>query len=428
MIFRNFLLTLILFIFFGTGLLSRNGEQLVLMMPAMVYLCAAIFYRPEKIRLKIRRSVSSKCIICGEPVVVNIEIENKGSKIDEIFIKDILPERLEVSEGTGEMLTSLEPDEVVSWEYTLHPGRGYYLFKKVKAEITDSLGLIRKGKLFSTEQKLTVQPQAVKLKRFMIRPRRTMVYSGIIPTRKGGTGIDFMGVREYQQGDSPRLINWKAGARHPRTHFTNEFEQERVADIGIIFDSRRSSYFSCGNESLFECAVSAAASLSEALLKDGNRVGLLVYGGFVDWTFPATGKVQQEKILRTLTRIQPYTSSIFDEMDCIPTRLFPSHSQLVFISPLKKDDDKALIKLQARKYQVMVVSPNPVSFEEKWSEGHPEFEMGKRIVRIERELMMRKLLHAGIKVLDWHLDMPFHNAVNLSLNRQFSNRQNIAVG
>ena len=56
--------------------------------------------------------------------------------------------------------------------------------------------------------------------------------------------MSFWGVREYQMGDSLRHINWKIAARRmiaarqAQELFTNEFEQERIADVGLILDAR----------------------------------------------------------------------------------------------------------------------------------------------------------------------------------------------
>jgi len=81
-------------------------------------------------------------------------------------------------------------------------------------------------------------PPVRRIRRVAIRPRRTNVYSGTIPARLGGPGVEFFGVREYARGDPPAWINWNISARHPQSLYSNEFEQERVADIGIVLDSR----------------------------------------------------------------------------------------------------------------------------------------------------------------------------------------------
>ena len=76
-----------------------------------------------------------------------------------------------------------------------------------------------------------------RIEKLKISPRRTRVYSGVIRSRESGAGVEFFGTRAYVPGDPLRHLNWKAGARWDLL-ITNLFEQERVADVGIILDAR----------------------------------------------------------------------------------------------------------------------------------------------------------------------------------------------
>jgi uncharacterized protein (DUF58 family) len=207
-------------------------------------------------------------------------------------------------------------------------------------------------------------------------------------------------------------------ARHPRALFTNEFEQERVADVGLILDARQRSYIASNEVSLFEHAVSAAAALAETLLNDGNRVGMFIYGRVIDWTFPGYGKVQKERIMQALIRARTDNHPVFERLENLPTRLFPSHSQLIFISPLLDDDWQTLFRLRAHGYQVMVISPDPVRFEGEMLTSHPDFEAGRRIANLERAVILRKLRQTGIQVINWHVNIPFHHMASSSLIRR----------
>ena len=234
-------------------------------------------------------------------------------------------------------------------------------------------------------------------------------------------------MREYQSGDPQRWINWRVSARHPRALFTNEFEQERIADVGLILDARQRSHVLSSGDSLFEYAVRATASLAEAFLFDGNRVGLLIYGGFLDWTFPGYGKVQRERILRALARAETGEGLVFESLDYLPTRFFPARSQLVIISSLLSDDLPMLIRLRARGYQILLISPDPGTFEARALESRPSVTLAARIVHLERALLLRKLRHAGIQVVDWQVDQPFDQAVHTSLSRAQNWFRTVAV-
>jgi uncharacterized protein (DUF58 family) len=264
---------------------------------------------------------------------------------------------------------------------------------------------------------LLALPRFARLRRLSIRPQRTRGHAGPVPARLGGSGVDFYGVREYQAGDAQRWINWRASARHPTALFTNEFEQERIADVGLILDARLRSDVVIGPESLFEHGVHAAAALADVFLRDGNRVALLVFGQFVQWTFPGYGKVQRERLLRALARAKPGDSRVFDSLENLPTRLFPAGSQLVLVSPVARDDVPTLLHLRARGYQLLVIRPDPVSLELRGLSPEPAVELAGRIRSVERTLVRRRLLRAGVQVVDWRVDIPFEQVVHGSLRR-----------
>jgi uncharacterized protein (DUF58 family) len=143
----------------------------------------------------------------------------------------------------------------------------------------------------------------------------------------------------------------------------------------------------------------------------------LIYGRFLDWTFPGYGKVQQERILQALARAETGDSLVFDKLDYLPTGFFPAQSQLVLISPLFRADVPMLNRLRARGYQLLVVRPDPVAFETGALEADRAVELAARILRVEREMVRRRLQEAGIQVVDWRVDGPFDQAVHATLGR-----------
>jgi uncharacterized protein (DUF58 family) len=321
------------------------------------------------------------------------------------------------------MAIALGPGETFEMEYSLQSWRGCYDWEHVRVTAGDLLGLSQRTTLVAAPGHLTVLPRAVPLRRLAIRPLRTRGHTGPVPARQGGPGTDFYGVREYQLGDPRRWINWRASARHDLALFTNEFEQERIADVGLILDARARSDVRAqngvraGSESLFEHAVRATASLADTFLRDGNRVALLVFGRYVDWTFPGYGKVQREQILRSLARAEPGESQIFDSLEFLPTRLFPAGSQIVMVSPVSRDDLPVLLRLRARGYQLLVIRPDPIAFEMQGTVSDPSVELAARILRAERGLVRRRLRQAGVQVVEWPVDRMLDQTIHASLGQ-----------
>lgn len=413
---RFLLLATLAYLLLFLGLVSLTGAPLALALPLVVYLIATMFYRPPEIRLRAERTLSADTVRQNQPVEVTVRIINEGPALEEVLIEDSLPRGLSVVEGENRVLTSLPAGGSLELSYTVRPPRGNYYFQDVLVTVGDHLGVLRERTLLPARMRVLALPEVMRLRSVAIRPPRTHGHFGPIPSRQAGSGVDFYGLRDYQPGDPRRWINWRASARLEQHIFVNQFEQERIADVGIILDARQQSNILLPDgSSLFEYSVQAAGSLSEAFLEDGNRVGLLIYGFGVERTFPGYGKVQQERILRSLGAARTGHNFALESLGYLPTRFFPSGSQIVMVSPLLTTDVPAFTQLRACGYEVLVVSPDPVEYEARWMgvEGSTAF----RIARAERALLLRKLQRMNIRVLNWPVSEPFEPLARAALNR-----------
>ena len=415
---RSVLLSLLTYVLLLAGITLVQGELIALALPLVAYLLIGYLQAPEQILLEATRRLEAERISPNADVEVTVTVHNRGSNLEEVLLADILPPGLTVSFGHTRHLLGLKPGASYRFTYTVAGPRGAYVFEGLNVRASDALGVRGSSVRVEARGRLFVLPPVTPVRNVTIRPRRTRVHSGMIPARAGGSGTEFFGVREYQPGDPPRAINWRASTRYGDTLYANEYQQERVADVGIILDGRpRSNEFSRGR-SLFEHSVQAAASLADALLSQGNRVGLLLYASYLRWTFPGYGKVQRERILHALANARTGDSQVFYDLMYIPTRLFPPESQIIFVSPLVDDDLQPLIQLRARGYDVLVISPNPVKFELSYlPSADQSVDLAGRVVQMERGLLLQRLQRAGIHVVDWDTREPFDAVVRRRLGR-----------
>jgi uncharacterized protein (DUF58 family) len=403
------------------GLITLRGNVVTLAMPLVLYLVAAFAFSPEKPQLVITRTLSGIVVHHDTPTTVTVALHNQGAKLEEVLVEDTIPPGLTVTGGEPWIQLSLPAGGKAEFSYTVEGKRGSYPFRYFRVTANEHLGLFRHQGWVEVEGSLMVLPKTLRLEHLDIRPLRTRGYAGPILSRLAGSGINFYGVREYQLGDPLRWINWRASARHQHALFTNEFEMERIADVGLILDARQSNDVMVGNDSLFEHAISATAGLAETFLNDGNRVGMLVYGRGLEMTSPGYGKVQCERIMRALAYARTGDSLVFESLDYLPVRFFPAKSQIVLVSPLSKDDISILTRLRARGYQVLVISPNPVTFEATRygpvETADTSIQLALRITCIERELMLRRLRRVGIQVINWQVNKPLANVLRSALIR-----------
>jgi uncharacterized protein (DUF58 family) len=414
---RWLLLSILIAVLVLLGLGTLRGDLLALAIPLLIYASAALLDRPVPPQLSATRSFSAQRLANGAPALVSVSTTNTGARPATVLLEDQIPQRLALVDGQAQMLATIARGASAVVEYTVAGARGLYQFASVRASAQDQLGLFQATTTLPAPGQIFIVPEVMRLRRVEIRPRRTNVYAGQIPARQGGPGVEFYGVREYQPGDPTRWINARATARNQQSLFVNQFEQERVADVGLILDSRRQSDVRTREGALFEYSIQAAGALADTFLHRGNRVGLLMYGRSLDWTLPGYGKLQRERILRALARAETGDLPVLERLDYLPTRLFPARSQIVLISPLLPHDLEMLASLRARGYQLLVISPDPIGFEQRGLSDLPESETATRLARIERDLLLQRCRRSGVAVIDWPTELPFQQVAEAALSR-----------
>jgi uncharacterized protein (DUF58 family) len=310
---------------------------------------------------------------------------------------------MQLLEGEPNVFISLPPGGVHEQTYQLLPRRGEYAWRPLVGLAGEMFALFGSELVIEAPLKLNARPVVPPMASIPIRPPQTRGFSGPIPARQAGAGVDFFSVREYQPGDPQRRINWKLTARHPFDLFTNTQQAERVADVGIILDSRLQLNIFARGDSLFEHSTRAAAALSNAFLRDGNRVALLIYGGSILSVYPGYGKIQRERILTALARARLGRNYALEDLGNLPTRFFPARSQIVMISPLQFSDIPVFIQLRAQGYAVLLICPNALDFELHPVQPAMQEDLAYRLANVERVFMLQQVQRIGVQVVDWRV-------------------------
>jgi uncharacterized protein (DUF58 family) len=415
MITRSFWILIILFACMViAGLFTMNSTLIALSLPLNLYLVAAVFMAPGKQKLKANRTLSTDRITQGMDVAVHIQVTNENARIEELHLSELSPFSAKDLDGRVSKHTALAPGETVEYDYSLQGWRGEYRFEGLLAQVSEPFGLFEVQEQLPATGKILVYPEVSSLKAFPIRPPHTKGFSGPIPSRKSGNGMDFFGIRQYQLGDSLRHVNWQKSAQHSVDLFTNEYEQERIADVGLILDARPHCDIAFQGRRLFDYAVEATASLADMFLGEGHCLSLLIYSVGIVRVFPGYGKVQHERVLKALAKADTGLNYAMEHLRYLPARFLPPRGQLVYISPVSSGDLDRIIRFRTQGYDILVVSPNPMDFE-RWSETEPEkpeFQLATRFAQIERDLVFNRLRQAGVQIVNWHVDQPLSTVLD----------------
>lgn len=404
---RLFALVALVFAIALLAVLSLDIPLLLLTVPILVYATIGVLNAPAAVDVTITRRVTPARCRPQEPFTVQLTLVNRGPTIDELAIRDPLPAGVNAIDGATSLLTRAPAGATLTLTYRAQAPRGTYRWRRTWLRVGDRFGIWERLQRPDTPATVQVMPALNETPlKLVVRPRQNRPIAGSIPARLGGSGLDFFQVRGYQPGDTLRRINWKATARRENEILTNEFEQERVSDIGLILDTRRSVMMRQADPTLFEAAIAATGQLATHFLQAGNRVSLLIYGDSLGYTIPGYGKVQRQRIIEALTEATLSRGDVFERLGRLPIQLFTPRSQVIFISSVAASDVAVLRQMRASGYELLVIALDAVAFEAQRLPRSDAANIAARIAAIDRALVLRTLRQAGIRVAPWRIDRP----------------------
>jgi uncharacterized protein (DUF58 family) len=233
--------------------------------------------------------------------------------------------------------------------------------------------------------------------RALVRPFETQVSTGSHVAPQRGDGIEFADLRPFLPGDRPRSINWRATARRGAL-MVNQRHPERATDVVLFLDSFLDVRGPAG--STLDQAVAAAASLAAAYLRQRDRVGLVSFGGFVQWLQPGSGQAALYRLLDTLMETQVFATAAWKGIRHLPPRTLPAKALIVALTPLVDERGvAALFDLLARGYDLAVVDISPLAH--TGPAGGEWDELARRLWALERETLRHRYQRLGAAVVEW---------------------------
>ena len=221
----------------------------------------------------------------GDTVAVVIELKNAGRlPVVWVLVEDVLPRRaflyrppsLQVK-GQRIQLSWMRGGGRQTIYYQLQCNRrGYHQIGPLVVETGDLFGLHRRYRVLTSPHFLLVYPKVVPLEGFELASRRPIGEIHIShrlyedPTR-------IAGVRRYEAGDPLNRVHWRATARTGLLH-SKIYEPSCVAGATILLDFHQAAYDSRHEPYRSELAVSAAASLANAVYEMDQQIGLVTNG------------------------------------------------------------------------------------------------------------------------------------------------------
>lgn len=250
----------------------------------------------------------------------------------------------------------------------------------------DPLGVVERETI-STASPVVVSRYPPELLRIgSVRLERTTPLPGETHSRTVGESGEFHGIRPARPGDSPRQINWRASARAGRT-LANEYDLDKTGDLLVLLDARPTPLGPAVDERLFSISRAAALGLSESFLRVKSRVGVGVFGEFLDVVPLSTGRTQRIRIESLLKDAHLSRIHAPAERCAVSTRRHfpPGLTTVVFESLSDETAEDLSPYLRRRGFPVVVVSPSPLPLVAETFHLSPEDEaIASRIGKLVR--------------------------------------------
>ena len=312
-----------------------------------------------------------------------------------------------VDEAPNPQLLSLRGDEPQTSEHTLRCERwGAHIADSLVVRVQDRFGLVVHERTIEGRLPLKVYPHGESLRR-LLRPLETQALIGNQVPRSRGEGIEFADLRPFEPGDRVRRVNWRATARRG-TPWVTETHPERNADVVIFLDTFLEARL--GGEGTLDQAVSGAASLVRHYLAERDRVGLVAFGGVLNWLTVSSGVVQLYRVLDSLLDAEIFLSYAWRELDLLPRRTLPSKGLVLALSPLLDERAvRALLDLRARGFDLAVIEISPVPFAPPGGRGLED--LAWRLWLLRREALRSRYRRLGVPVVEWRAGEPLEAAL-----------------
>jgi uncharacterized protein (DUF58 family) len=240
-----------------------------------VAVVAMLLWRP---RVRVRVTGAERVSV-GETVAMDVEVEQVGrSGRDLVVVAHRLPEQIDLVPEEGVGLGDLKRGEKARARVgLLCKRRGAYVVKGFRVESDWPFGMLRSRQTFERDRPVLVYPRFTRLSRLRLPTGRTYQPGGVALASNLGESTEYIGNREYREGDNVRDIDWRATARVGRP-IVREYREEYFMRVGVVLDTHVPKEAGQGEKDLFECAVSVGAAVSDYMARQDYLVDLFAAG------------------------------------------------------------------------------------------------------------------------------------------------------
>lgn len=221
--------------------------------------------------------------------------------------------------------------------------RGVFELGTATLTVGDLFGMYSMYSTIATGYRLIVYPKPVLPEGFS-RPYNSRLGDVTVRRWINPDPFIFAGIREYQNGDSMRDVNWKATARSGRLQVNqHDFTADRRVMVYLNVEDHESMWQHVSNEDLIERGISYAAGIIEEVIHAGMEAGFACNGVLENkdkeaiFIEPEGGRGHYEFILEKMALMKIARSMSFDQLLTQGIHMRPMNQDIIFITSYMND-------------------------------------------------------------------------------------------
>jgi len=317
--------------------------------------------------LAVKRNVPSS-LAQGQRFTVKLEISrgDKGFLPFRIRLWDLHPQSMDCEAfpallGKSDLL-SMKSGNPLIFEYSLLPReRGRWFFRGTELLFSSLCGFWWLKVFHPSESSGRTYPDFKQIKaKAGAGLRGLLERTGQKDIRMRGQGLEFRSLRDYQEGDSIRAVDWRATSRR-RKVIVREYQEAQDQQVLFLLDSGYRLHRSeDGGRTQFDSALEAVLLLSWVSLKHGDSVAVESFGPAMRWLGPRKGLSAFPLLMNGLYDLTsgPYPSSPLSALEDALLRL-KRRTFIILISNFREEDGRSLawiLKRLEKRHLLLMVS------------------------------------------------------------------------
>lgn len=381
------------------------GQGVVIAFGAMGVISGAVSLAWNRLSLDevtYERHLPQKRVFLGEEVELTVALINhKPLPLPWIRVADDMPDELEVVDG--DVTSNVRPNvqalqhqtsmawyERVRWQYRFKcRERGLFAIGPVNIQSGDPFGFLRSRLRTEGRDYVLVYPRVHPLEELGITARRPLgdvkgeVQIFTDPARP-------MGLRDYEQTDPMKTIDWKATARAQSLQVRKHEPSTSFTVILVVAVDTASPHWGPYLREDLERVITAAASVASYSAERQHNIGMFSNDmptgtDKIMTVAPSHGSEQLSAVLAALAGVRAYAIKPMHEHLADSYRRFPFGSTVVVVTafmPLEFVHVMNDLKSHGYKIVVLYVGQSPCP---EMPEGTVVHEIREHLDRLERE-------------------------------------------